>query len=227
MSRIRELASKVSSRHVQQACAGLLALSLAFAGCQRDMADQPKYEPYETSSFFANGESSREPVEGTVARGQLQIDDHFFRGKVDGKLATTFPDELEERFGTATQADVAAGSADGLSRGAAKHLLLRGQERFNIFCAQCHSPTGDGQGMVVRRGFPRPPSYHIPRLREAPVGHFFDVITNGFGRMQAHGYLVPAEDRWAIVAYIRALQKSQHVELTKEEFEQLQKQHRE
>lgn len=183
-SRLKGATSKLALR----TCMLTLCMCLLLSGCERDMADQPKYEPYEASKLFADGQASREPVEGTVARGRLKIDEHFFTGKIDGKVADTFPQLVTEQ------------------------TLLRGQQRYNIFCSQCHSPIGNGQGMVVRRGFPRPPSYHIPRLREAPVGYFYDVITNGFGRMSAHGYLMPPEDRWAIAAYIRALQKSQHAE---------------
>jgi mono/diheme cytochrome c family protein len=172
-------------------------------GCVQQMADQPRYKPLAASSVFPNGASSRTPVPGTVARGELQLDDAFFTGKSSGQLVTDLPSRaLQGR----TMAE----------------LLSRGQERFNIFCSQCHGEVGGGSGgsaemrenvgMVVRRGFPMPPTYHQPRLRDAPIGHFFDVITNGLGRMPAHGYLVPPEDRWAIAAYIRALQFSQHAE---------------
>lgn len=165
-----------------------LGLLLFATGCTQDMADQPRYEPLEASAFFANGEASRPPVEGTVARGQLQIDDHFYLGKVGGEPVSSFPEPVT------------------------RAMLDRGRERYNIFCAQCHDRLGNGQGMVVRRGFPAPPSYHIERLREAPVGYFYGVITNGFGRMAAYDYLIPPADRWAIVAYVRALQLSQHAE---------------
>lgn len=168
------------------ACA-IAATCILPAGCERDMANQPKYEPYEASKFFDNGEASREPVPGTVARGHLQTDEHFFTGKTNGEFVESFPNPID------------------------KQMLLRGQQRFNIFCSQCHGLAGYGDGMVVRRGFPQPPSYHEDRLREAPVGHLFDVITNGFGRMKPHGYMIAPSDRWAIVAYVRALQQSQHV----------------
>jgi mono/diheme cytochrome c family protein len=173
------------------------------AGCVQQMADQPRYKPLAASSVFPNDAASRTPVPGTVARGELELDDAFFTGKSNGQLVTDLPPRaLKGR----TMAE----------------LLSRGQERFNIFCSQCHGEVGGGSGgsaemrenvgMVVRRGFPMPPTYHQPRLRDAPIGHFFDVITNGLGRMPAHGYLVPPEDRWAIAAYIRALQFSQHAE---------------
>jgi mono/diheme cytochrome c family protein len=128
-------------------------------------------------------------VEGTVARGQLRLDDHLYTGKVDGKLVATFPFPI-------THAD-----------------LERGRDRYNIYCAPCHDSTGHGRGMIVLRGFPPPPSYHIPRLREAPVGHFFDVITNGLGNMYSYASRVSPEDRWRIIAYIRALQLSQSATL--------------
>lgn len=158
------------------------------AGCRRDMADQPRLEAYEASRFFRDGAADRLPVAGTIARGQLKSDQHFFTGKVAGQPATTFPEPL-----TAA-------------------MLERGAQRYKIYCAQCHDGTGYGQGMVVRRGFPRPPSFHIERLRTAPVGYYFDVITNGFGRMPAHADLVRPADRWAVIAYVRALQISQHAE---------------
>jgi mono/diheme cytochrome c family protein len=128
-------------------------------------------------------------VEGTVARGQLRTDEHLHTGKVGGKLADTFPFPVT------------------------RAVLARGQERFNINCSPCHDRVGYGQGMIVRRGYRAPPSYHIDRLREAPVGHFFQVMTNGFGVMPSYAQQVRAEDRWAIVAYIRALQLSQHATL--------------
>jgi len=157
-------------------------------GCRRDMADQPRFEPYEINNFFANQEADRPLIAGTVARGHLRIDEHFFAGKVDGEPATTFPQPPT------------------------MDMLERGRERYGVYCVQCHDQVGNGQGMVVRRGFPRPPSFHISRLREAPVGYYFDVITNGFGRMPSHAYLVTPADRWAIISYIRALQLSQHAE---------------
>jgi mono/diheme cytochrome c family protein len=165
--------------------AGALAMA-ACLGCVPDMADQPRYEPLEESAFFDDGMSARPRVEGTVARGELYLDSHFYRGTVNGESADTLPVELDER------------------------LLLRGQERFNIFCSHCHDKVGSGRGMVVQRGFPQPPSYHIERLRVAPVGQIFDVITNGRGRMPEHGTLLAHEDRWAIVAYVRTLQLSQY-----------------
>lgn len=165
-------------------------LTAAGPGCRQKMVDQPRYEPLEASSFFADGQASRPLVEGTVARGQLRLDDHFFTGKTNGEFVRAFPLAVTEEH------------------------LKRGQERFNIFCAPCHGRLGNGQGMVVRRGFPRPPSYHIDRLRDAPVGYLFDVITNGFGRMPDYADQIPPADRWKIAAYVRALQLSQHAPVT-------------
>ena len=150
------------------------------------MHDQPKYRPLRQSDFFGDNRSERTPVEGTVARGQLRDDDHLYAGKVNGQPATTFPFPITEA------------------------IVKRGQERYNIYCSPCHDALGTGQGMIVRRGFKKPNSYHIDRLRQAPVGYYFDVITNGFGVMPSYAEQVPVADRWAIISYIRALQLSQH-----------------
>ncbi len=156
------------------------------AGCRQDMHDQPRLEPYEASSFFADGRGSRPLVEGTVPRGDPVRDPHLHDGRgPDGKLVETFPEEVT------------------------KATILRGRERFEIFCSPCHNQTGDGNGMIVRRGLRRPPSFHDPRLRAAPVGHFYDAIAHGFGAMSDYAAQIPVRDRWAIVAYIRALQLSQ------------------
>jgi mono/diheme cytochrome c family protein len=160
--------------------------SVLLAGCRLDMHVQPKYLPYEPSSFFDDGRSERQPVPGTVARGELRVDDHLYKGKVDGKLADQFPFPI-----TAND-------------------ILRGQQRFNIYCSPCHDYTGSGRGMIIQRGFPPPPSFHIDRLRQAPVGHFFDVMTNGYGMMYSYAARVSPQDRWRIAAYIRALQLSEH-----------------
>ncbi|HEX4129266.1 MAG TPA: cytochrome c [Pirellulales bacterium] len=162
-----------------------LALSL-LAGCHHDMQDQPRYEPLEHSALFADGRSSRPLVPGTIPRGHLEVDQAYFAGREDGSLVDKLPVELTPA------------------------LLERGQERYNIYCSPCHARTGDGNGMIVQRGYRRPPSYHTDRLRGMPVGHFFDVITRGFGMMPSYARQVPVEDRWAIVAYIRALQWSQY-----------------
>jgi mono/diheme cytochrome c family protein len=181
----------------------LTALLFCSAGCQQEMADQPRTDPLEVSAAFPDGRASRHPVAGTVARGHLQIDEAYFTGREQGELIAQLPQRALENT-TITK------------------LLARGQNRYLVFCSQCHGQLGGGVGgddelrelvgMVVQRGFPMPPTYHQPRLRDAPLGHFFDVIANGFGRMPAHGYMIPPQDRWAIAAYIRALQLSQHAE---------------
>ena len=170
-------------------CGVVLWILCATAGCRQDMHDQPKYEPLEASSFFPDGRASRPLVPGTVARGQLREDTHLYEGKVAGKPAETFPFPINLK------------------------TLERGQQRYNIYCSPCHDRVGNGNGMIVRRGYRRPPSYHIDRLRAAPPGYFFDVITHGFGVMPDYAAQVPVNDRWAIVAYIRALQLSQHAGL--------------
>jgi len=167
----------------------IVVIAVSGAGCRQDMHDQPKYVPLRQSAFFNDARSARPLVEGTVARGQLREDDLLYTGKVKGEDATLFPMRVDET------------------------LMARGQQRFNIYCAPCHGRTGQGDGMVVRRGYRRPPSIHQDRLRNAPVGHFFDVMTNGFGAMPDYAAQIKAEDRWAIVAYIRALQLSEHAVL--------------
>ena len=167
----------------------LLLLLCATAGCRQDMHDQPKYEALEASTFFPDGRASRPLVPGTVARGQLREDTHLYEGKVSGKLAETFPFPIDLK------------------------ILERGQQRYNIYCSPCHDRVGNGNGMVVRRGFRPPPSYHIERLRKVPPGYLYDVITNGFGAMQDYATQIPVRDRWAIVAYVRALQLSQNATL--------------
>ncbi|MEP6714983.1 MAG: cytochrome c [Terriglobia bacterium] len=162
--------------------------ALALAGCSRlDMQDQPKYKPQRPSAFFKDGRSGRPEVEGTVARGTLDEDTAFYFGK-DEKDAdvTAFPIAVDKDF------------------------ILRGRQRYDVYCSPCHGRIGNGLGMVVRRGFKQPPSYHIDRLRDAPVGHYYDVITNGYGAMLNYAAQVQPRDRWAIIAYIRALQYSQN-----------------
>jgi hypothetical protein len=169
----------------------LVLLGLLFlGGCQQKMADQPRYEPLAKSDFFGDERSARPLVEGTVARGHLDTNEALYTGKVNGRLMERLPFPIT------------------------KDVLLRGQERFNIFCSPCHDRIGTGQGMVVKRGFRAPPSFHIDRLRTSPDGHFFDVITHGFGIMPDYAGQVSPKDRWAIVAYIRALQLSQNAKLT-------------
>jgi mono/diheme cytochrome c family protein len=163
--------------------------ALVLSGCRQDMHDQPKYIPLRQSAFFNDARSARPIVEGTVARGQLRDDELTFTGKVNGQDATVFPMAVNGQ------------------------TMARGQERFNIHCSPCHGRTAQGDGMVVLRGYRRPPSLHQDRLRDAPVGHFFDVMTNGFGAMPDYAAQITAQDRWAIIAYIRALQLSEHATL--------------
>ena len=165
------------------AAAGLLLLC---AGCRQDMHVQPRYNPFDPTDFFEDGQSARMPVAGTFPRGDLTTgpEELLYTGKVNGALAEAFPFPVR------------------------REVLDRGRERFDIYCTPCHGLSGDGDGMIVQRGFRRPPSLHIDRLRAAPAGHFFDVITNGFGVMYPYDYRVAPRDRWAIVAYIRALQLS-------------------
>jgi mono/diheme cytochrome c family protein len=154
------------------------------------MHDQPKFIPLRPTDFFGDGRSERPLIEGTVARGHLNDDAALYTGKgPDGKPVDEFPFPVT------------------------RDVLERGQDRFNIYCAPCHDRQGEGNGMIVRRGFRHPPSYHIDRLRQVPNGYLFDVIANGFGAMQDYAAQVPVRDRWAIVAYIRALQLSRHATL--------------
>ena len=168
------------------ACLSLLAVLAASAlGCRRDMFDQPSSHPLAPSDFFRdNHMASRPLVAHTVARGHLDTDEVYYTGKSGSNLVDAFPMPIT------------------------RPVLERGQERFEIYCAPCHGQTGEGNGMIVQRGFPAPPAYSIPRLRQAPVGHFFDVMTQGYGVMYSYAARVPPEDRWAIAAYIRVLQRS-------------------
>jgi mono/diheme cytochrome c family protein len=165
----------------------LLSL-LTLAGCRQDMHDQPRFKPLAESDFYADLRSSRTPVDGTVARGQLHEDAYFYTGKIGANPGNYMPSEVPVN----------------------EETLARGRERFNIYCAPCHSRIGDGNGMVVQRGYRHPPTYHQDRLRQAPLGYFFDVMTNGFGAMPDYAAQIPPQDRWCIVAYIRALQLSQN-----------------
>jgi mono/diheme cytochrome c family protein len=169
----------------------LLSLSslLVFTtGCElrKAMYDQPKYKPLEESKFFADHRSSRELIPQTVAVGQLRENDHLYTGKVDGKDADSFPFAITEA------------------------VLERGRQRYDIYCMPCHGQGGHGDGMVVRRGYKAPPSYHQDRLRNAAPGYYYGVIANGFGVMASYADQIPVEDRWAIAAYIKALQLSQN-----------------
>ena len=160
---------------------------LVLAGCRQDMHDQPRFKPFAESDFYTDLRSARPPVEGAVARGQLHEDSYFYTGKIGENPGDYMP------FSVTAE------------------LLARGQQRYNIYCAPCHSRVGDGNGVISSRGFPRkPPSYHIDRLRKAPLGYLFDIVSNGFGSMPDYSSQIQPRDRWAIVAYIRALQLSEN-----------------
>jgi len=162
-----------------------MLLCVVAAGCRQDMHDAPRYDPLEASTFFTDGRSARTPVANTVARGTLREDEHLYQGTIDGQLTDMFPMPVTAE------------------------VMARGRERYDVFCSPCHGRTGQGNGMVVQRGFRAPPSFHEERLRIAPAGYYVNVATNGFGAMSDYAAQVPVEDRWAIAAYIRALQLSQ------------------
>jgi mono/diheme cytochrome c family protein len=167
---------------------GLVGLSLIATGCHTDMWVQPRQDALEESDFFADGQSARPLVPGTIARDHLREDAPFYTGAKDGKWLTELPVKVD------------------------MDLLTRGKDRYRAFCTPCHGQTGDGKGMIAQRGFTlrRPVgNFHTDRLRKLPVGHYYDVITNGYGAMYSYASRVEPRDRWAIVAYIRALQLSQ------------------
>ncbi|HEY8100691.1 MAG TPA: cytochrome c [Burkholderiaceae bacterium] len=179
----------------------LIALIL-LAGCEQakqDMYDQPKYKPFAPSPLFSDGSSARPLPPNSVMHGM-----GAFSGTSSGRIG-------EETV----QRNREAENAKSIPYPITMQLLKRGQERFSIYCVPCHSPAGDGDGLVARRGFPHPPSYHIDRLRQADDRHFYDVITHGYGIMYSYADRVEPPDRWAIVAYIRALQLSQHAHAEK------------
>ena len=170
-------------------------------------------KPYRATAFFQNGMSSRPPVPGTVPRGYLRADTEFFTGKKSGTQAGTTVTAGQQAAPTgATAAQGIAAYPDDVEEfplPITYEVVNRGKERYDIFCSACHGMTGNGDGMIVRRGFRRAASFHSDSLRQAPVGHYFDAITNGWGAMPSYAAQIPARDRWAIVAYIRALQLSQ------------------
>jgi mono/diheme cytochrome c family protein len=182
-----------SPQHARRSAAwapAIVALA-ALAGCHRDMYDQPRLEPLEKNTFFDDGRSSRPLVDGVVEYGAIDPENVLLSGKVNGQLTDELPPEFK--------LDAA--------------LLKRGEQRFNIFCSNCHGLSGDGDGMIVLRGYRKPPTYHSDRLRGTPIGHFYDVATNGFGVMPSYASQIPVSDRWAIAAYIRALQLTQYAKL--------------
>jgi mono/diheme cytochrome c family protein len=165
----------------------ILVIALLFAACRPDMMNQPKAKPLSKSDFFSDQANARPIPPHTIEHGGARDNTPFYTGLTNATYVTQLPVKLTPE------------------------LLSRGRERFNAMCAECHDRTGSGSGMVVQRGFPQPPSYHVPRLRNAPIGHFFDVITNGYGVMYPYATRVEPEDRWAIAAYIRALQLSHNI----------------
>lgn len=201
------------SRNRQFRTIGFLIVAFGFvsAGCgvRFDMQDQPRYKAYKESDFFKDKRASRDMPEGTVARGQLHENKAFYTGKIDNPNLNAPVATTTDASGNTLVASF-PNDIDEFPLPVTKDLIDRGQDRFNIYCIVCHGPVGNGDGMIVRRGFPKPPTYHDDRLRNAPVGHFFDVITNGWGKMNSYAYQVQPADRWAIVAYIRTLQASQN-----------------
>lgn len=167
----------------------LPCVCLCLWGCRQRMADQPKLLPLQASQFFADGRDSRPLVPGTIPVGHFRDNSVLFTGRIGKTDTTTIPIQLT------------------------REVLDRGRERFNIFCSSCHGRLGDGDGMIVARGFTRPPSFTDDRLLTSPAGHIYDAMTNGFGRMPDYATQIPPRDRWAITGYVRALQLSQHATL--------------
>jgi mono/diheme cytochrome c family protein len=208
-------------------CCIVITLPALLTGCRQDMHDQPAYRPLTKSTFFTDARSARPVVEGTIARGQLRSDRAYYTGRTgqavtqqaapSGRAAVQAgmpAQSAQPAQGKAQDGDVFAASfpADLVKQfpyPVTREMVLRGRERFEMFCTPCHGYAGYGNGMIVQRGLNPPPSYHIDRLRQAPVGHFFDVMTNGYGAMYSYAQRVSVDDRWAIAAYIRALQVSQ------------------
>ena len=216
---------RVSRSPRLRVCLLVLIAALAAIGCRQDMQDQPKIKPYRGTTFFGDGLAARQPIQGTVPRGYLRDNNpEFFTGK---RSRTTAGPGIQSIQGQGQNQPQPQAPVQGQGQQAAsganafpddidtfpipvtKDVIVRGRERYNIFCSACHGFTGNGDGMIVRRGFRRAASFNDDRLREAPVGHFFDAITNGWGAMPAYASQIPVHDRWAIIAYIRALQESQ------------------
>ena len=169
--------------------ATLLALLPSVAGCRRDMQDQPRYKPLRPSRFFADLRSARPVPPGTIARDELNDTDTVHTGLANGAFTTQFPVPIT------------------------KAMLERGQQRYNIYCTPCHGFLGDGNGMIAKRGFKWPANLHSDRLRNAPPGYLFQVVSNGYGAMPAYRHQIEPNDRWAILAYVRALQFSRNATL--------------
>jgi mono/diheme cytochrome c family protein len=186
----KRLPARQSQPGVLSKLTTLLAALCLMSACRLDMQVQPRQNPLSRSDFYADQRSERPPVEGTVARGQLHDDAYFYTGKINNNPGDVMPFQVT------------------------KEVLERGRERYNIFCAPCHSRTGDGNGFIPSRGFARkPPSFHTERLQKSPVGYFYDVMTEGFGIMPDYASQITPRDRWDIVAYVRALQLSQNANM--------------
>jgi mono/diheme cytochrome c family protein len=186
---------------------------LTGCGVRFDMQDQPRYKAYKKSEFFNDNRASRNLPEGTVARGFLKDNKAFHTGRIDDPNLNVQVETTTDASGN-TLVSSFPNDIDEFPLPVTRELVDRGEDRYNIYCIVCHGPVGAGDGMIVRRGFPQPPTYHDDRLRNAPVGHFFDVMTNGWGKMNSYADKLSAADRWAVVAYIRTLQLSQNPEET-------------
>ena len=185
-------------------------LLFVMTGCRRDMQDQPKMKPYRGTTFFADGLSARQPIPGTVPRGFLREDTEFYTGKRSRTIASPETQAIQgQQTQTTGQDNSFPDDIDYFPIPITEDVVKRGRERYDIFCSACHGLTGNGDGMIVRRGFRRAASFNDDRLRQAPVGHFFDAITNGWGAMPSYASQIAVQDRWAIVAYVRALQEAQ------------------
>jgi mono/diheme cytochrome c family protein len=193
-------------------CLLLTAYCLLSLGCRYDMQDQPRYKYYKESDFFADKRASRDLPPNTVPRGWLHESKAFYTGKIDNPNLNAPVQTTTDASGNTLVASF-PNDIDSFPVPVTRELIDRGENRFRIYCIVCHGPEGNGDGMVVRRGFPKPPTYHDDRLRNAPVGHFFDVMTNGWGKMNSYAAQVSPSDRWAIAAYIRTLQIAQNPDL--------------
>ncbi len=196
-----------------------LIVSLVAGGCQQKMAAQPSYDAFQACEFFDDGTSAQHPPPNTVARGHLRLDTALYTGRVPpaeqesetgDNGAAQGGDETNTQKTLAAEASAFVGVVDEFPLPVTREIVEHGRNRYMIYCAVCHDALGTGRGKIVERGYSRPPSYHIERLRRAPVGHFFRVITEGYGSMPSYAAQIPTRDRWAIVAYVRALQLSQH-----------------
>ena len=207
-SRVKSRESRGTSR-MRFFTFAFLLFTFYLSACRYDMQDQPRYKAFKKSEFFSDDKAMRELPEGTVARGFLRENKAFYTGKKE-TTGTVVPAETTMDSSGNTVVSSFPDAIEEFPLPVTKELLDRGEQRYKVFCIVCHGPVGNGDGMVVRRGFSKPPTYHDDRLRNAPVGHFYDVMTNGWGKMNSYASQIPPADRWAIVAYIRALQTSQN-----------------